>query len=383
MIELGFWFFSFLVLYIYLGYPALVFVLKSSARREVKKSDFFPLVSILIPAYNEAKEIKQTLLNKLELDYPVEKLEIIVVSDESDDGTDEIVLEVASGSAVPISLVRQNPRQGKTAGLNLIVPRAKGEILVFCDANSIYAPNTVKELVTNFADPAVGYVTGKMVYTNSDGSLVGDGCSAYMKYENFLREYETLMGSIVGVDGGVDAMRKDLYSVLNSDQLPDFVQPLKVVEKGYRVVYESNALLKEAALSESGREYRMRVRVSLRALWALHDMRQLLNPFQFGLFSLQLWSHKVFRYYAFIPLIGVLLASALLCATPIYLLAFVLQAVFYALAWVGHSHSLAGRELNKVLALPYYFCLLNVASAHAVFRYLKGEKQIIWAPRVG
>lgn len=379
-----FWFSAFLVVYIYIGYPLLTYVLRKRGRPVAKDWEHQPSVSILVPAYNESREIHETLLNKLALDYPKDRLEIIVVSDESNDGTDEIVLQVAQQADIDIRLVRQVPRQGKTSGLNLILPEAKGEIIVFCDANSIYAPDTLKKLVSNFADPSVGYVTGKMVYTNPDGSLVGDGCSAYMKYENFLREQETLMGSIVGVDGGVDAMRKALYTRLNADQLPDFVQPLKVVEQGYRVVYEPDALLKEQALSESGREYRMRVRVSLRALWALHDMKNMLDPGKFGIFALQLWSHKVLRYLAFIPLALALIANfALLGNGFFYVSVMVAQLAFYWLAAWGHRLSMSGQQLSKILALPYYFCLLNVASAHAFIRYMKGEKQIIWAPRVG
>ncbi len=382
MTQLVFWLSALLVVYIYVGYPLLV--RRWPSVRPVRKDDvFLPSVSILVPAFNEEREIEATLRNKLAQDYPRELLEIIVVSDESTDGTDAIVQRIAAEADIPVTLVRQVPRAGKTSGLNLIVPQAKGEILVFSDANSIYAVDTVRKLVRNFADPDVGYVTGKMVYTNPDGSLVGDGCSAYMKYENMLREGETRMGSIVGVDGGVDAMRKSIHSHLNPDQLPDFVQPLKVVEQGYRVVYEPDALLKEPALNESGREYRMRVRVSLRALWALHDMRQLLTP-AFGVYAFQLWSHKLLRYLAFVPLITVLLANAALWGNGgFYGLALYGQLGFYALALLGHRRSLTGASLPTVLALPYYFCLLNVASAHATWRYLKGEKQVIWAPRVG
>lgn len=384
MMTLVFWLCAIVVVYIYIGYPAVVRWVQGHGNPVLKQESYLPAVSILVPAFNEAKEIASTLQNKLAQDYPQDRIEIIVVSDESDDGTDDIVEQISRESAIPVRLVRQSPRQGKTSGLNLIVPLAKGDILIFSDANSLYAPDTVRKLVVNFADPRVGYVTGKMVYTNPDGSLVGDGCSAYMKYENFLREGETLMGSIVGVDGGVDAMRRTLYSPLNPDQLPDFVQPLKVVEKGFRVVYEPDALLKEPALTDGGREYRMRVRVSLRALWALHDMRQMLNPARFGVFSFQLWSHKVLRYLAFLPLLGVLVSSVALSGTAvIYALALALQLLFYALAWVGHQRSLQGKTLPTALALPYYFSLLNVASAHATWRYLKGEKQIIWAPRVG
>jgi len=381
--EVLFWFCTFLVVYAYIGYPMCLKLLSKVPNKILKNDQHLPSVSILIAAYNEEKDIANTLQNKIELDYPKDKLEILVVSDESEDRTDEIVKQFAEKTPINVRLIRQSPRAGKTSGLNLLVPEAIGEILVFSDANSIYEERALKSLVRNFNDPAVGYVTGKMVYAHKDGSLVGDGCSSYMKYENWLRERETRIGSIVGVDGGIDAMRKDLYEPLRADQLPDFVQPLKVVEKGRRVVYESNALLREVALEEPGREYTMRVRVSLRALWAMHDMRTLLNPFKFGKFSIQLISHKLLRYLAFIPLLLCLVTNlALLPESPVYLLTILAQVVFYSFAWLGMLNQ--GRADSPVyFTLPYYFSLLNIACAHATFRYLKGEKQVIWKPRAG
>ncbi len=381
--EMLFWLSLAMVVYIYVGYPVVIKLIAARPKTIASDVAHQPTVSILIAAFNEEKEIENTIRNKLALDYPQDKLEIIVVSDESEDRTDEIVENIAKDSAISIKLVRQIPRKGKTSGLNLIVPEAMGEIIVFSDANSLYAPNALSELVKNFADMKVGYVTGKMVYTSEDGSLVGDGCSSYMKYENWLREQETKVGSIVGVDGGVDAMRRELYETLNADQLPDFVQPLKVAEKDYRVIYEPSALLKEEALDDPGREYSMRVRVSLRALWALHDMRQLLNPLKHGVFSFQLISHKLLRYLAFIPLIWAFMANCfILDEGAIYVLAFLGQIAFYGLAYKG-KQSTTDENAPVYYTLPYYFTLLNVACLHASWRYIKGEKQVIWKPRAG
>ena len=381
--TLLFWLSLALLGYIYAGYPLLLLLLGTGMRAPAVAESGLPTVSILIAAYNEAADIEATLRNKLALDYPRDKLEIIVVSDESSDGTDAIVEAVAATAEIPVRLVRQQHRRGKTAGLNRIVPLAKGDILVFSDANSIYEKQALRHLVACFSDPATGYATGKMVYTNPEGALLGDGCSSYMKYENRLRELETRLGSVVGVDGGIDAMRRSLYVPLAADQLPDFVQPLKVVEQGYRVVYAPDALLMEAALSNAGSEYPMRVRVALRALWALHDMRTLLNPFRHGLFSLQLISHKLLRYLAFIPLLLVFITNiALLPAGPVYPVLFCGQLLFYFLAWLGYRAESSGNN-PRFLSLPYYFTLLNLASLHATWRYLKGEKQVIWKPREG
>lgn len=379
--EFLFWLSVLMIFYVYLGYPLSIAILSLFMRKDVKKKAHEPFVSILIAAYNEAEHIKETILNKLELDYPSEKLEIIVISDESTDGTDEVV---SSFSDKNIRLIRQEPRAGKTAALNLAVPQAQGELIVFSDANSIYEQNALNKLVANFSDTEVGYASGKMIYVNSDGTPVGDGCSAYMKYENLLRKYETKVGSIVGVDGGIDAIRKDLYEPMNNDQLPDFVLPLKVAEKGYRVVYEPEALLKEDTLKHASDEYKMRVRVSLRAIWAIFDMCGLLF-FQKGsrLFSWQLWSHKVLRYACFMFLItAYILNVALLSIGDFYILTFLIQS----LAIIASILAVFTKRVDfigKILNFCHYFVLLNIASGHASLKFIMGKKQVLWSPRKG
>lgn len=385
MLQTVFWLSAILVAYIYLGYPALTWLLAQLRNRKVQADDDYqPTASILIAAYNEADSIAATLENKLAQDYPKDRLEILVISDESDDDTDAIVERIAEKADIPIRLFRQTPRQGKTAGLNTLVPEANGEVILFSDANSEWAPDAVINLVRNFADPEVGYVTGKMVYTQADGALMGDGCSAYMKYENWIRAQETAVGSIVGVDGGIDAMLRNLYEPLSPDQLPDFVQPLTVVEKGYRAIYEPEALLKELALNDSESEFAMRVRVSLRAIWALYDMRQLLNPINHGLYAFQLLSHKVLRYYAFVPLGVLAFVSTVLSNEGVwYTLAFWAQVGFYGMAFAGRSKEGRGEELSSLFAIPYYFVLLNLACLYAAQAFQRGEKRTTWNPRKG
>jgi len=385
MLTTLFWLSLLILVYVYVGYPLLVRLLSLLRMTPVQRDDSYrPSVSIVIAAYNESADIENTLDNKLKLDYPLEKMEILVVSDESDDGTDEIIERKARDSDCPIKLIRQVPRQGKTAGLNTLIAQACGEIILFSDANSQWDKHAVARLVSNFADPDVGYVTGKMVYVNEDGSLVGDGCSAYMKYENWLREHETHLGSIVGVDGGIDAMRKALHVPLRPDQLPDFVQPLKVIEQGYRVVYEPRALLKENTNEDSGSEFSMRVRVGLRALWALKDMSHLMNPVRFGIFSLQMISHKLLRYLAFIPLMTFTLATLLLAPQGgFYLVSFIGLMALYGLGWAGRKNEREGDHLTFIYAVPYYFLLLNLASFRALVAFMKKEKKVVWNPRKG
>jgi len=368
------------IFYIYLGYPIILIVLSFFLNKKVKKGDFKPAVSILISAYNEAQSIAETLENKLALVYPKEKLEIIVISDGSTDKTDEIVKQFEPNG---VKLIRQEPRAGKTAALNLGITHAAGEIIVFSDANSLYTRETLVNLVRNFNDPDVGYVTGKMIYINPDGAQTGDGCNVYMRYENFLRFVETKAGSIVGVDGGVDAVRNKLYKPMASDQLPDFVLPLQIVNMGYRVVYEPEAILKEPVLNASKDEYKMRVRVVLRALWALWDMRPLLSFKKRKLFPWQLWSHKVLRYLSFIFLVIAYFTNIMLWPSGnIYKALFVLQNLCYFAAIIAPCLENKGR-FSKVFYLSYYFVLLHLASAHAVFKFLLGKKQALWTPRKG
>lgn len=367
-----------MVFYVYVGYPVLAYILSTIRNQQVRKTQYWPSVSIIIAAYNEQNHIEATLSNKLSLNYPKDKMELLVVSDGSKDKTDEIVQGYA---ALGVRLIRQEPRAGKTAALNAAVAEASGDILTFSDANSMYEHDALQKLVWNFSDQSVGYVTGKMIYTNPDASTIGDGCSAYMKYENSLRSIETKLGSIVGVNGGIDAMRKSLYKPMNPDQLPDFVLPLKVVEQGYRVVYEPEAVLKESSLNFRKDEYGMRVRVSLRALWALYDMRHLLSLGGDRLFAWQLWSHKLLRYVCFFFMLGFFVGNIFVWNLAIfYKVVFLLQNLVYLVALLSPMFEKRGYRF----LYPFnYFVLLNGAAAHAFVKFLLGDKQVIWTPRKG
>lgn len=370
----------FLILYLYLGYPLLVLIISMIKPKHVRREYCEPSVTIIIAAHNEEGVIHSTIANKLDLDYPKDKLDVLVVSDGSIDQTDSIVQQFSDCN---VTLIRQEPRAGKTSALNLAITHATGDIVVFSDANSLYATDALRYLVSNFSDQGVGYVSGRMIYTDLNGVINGDGCSAYMKYENYLRRLETKLGSIVGVDGGIDAIRKKLYCPMNADQLPDFVLPLKVVEQGYRVVYESRAVLKEASLKDVADEYRMRVRVSLRALWALYDMRHLLTLRINALFSWQLWSHKVLRYLCFVFLFSAYISNALLLNNgPFYAAFFLIQTFVYIAALLAGSLERKGIDF-KLITMARYFALLNLAAAHAFGKFLLRKKQITWTPRKG
>jgi cellulose synthase/poly-beta-1,6-N-acetylglucosamine synthase-like glycosyltransferase len=383
LFQIGFWFCLGLVVYVYVGYFVAVFALASVINQGVRKAAIEPKVTVIISAFNEEREIEHTVTNKLCQDYPQDRLEVIVISDGSTDRTSEIVGSLVDRSEGRVRLFLQEPRQGKTQALNMAIRHSEAEIVIFADANSIYESGAVRSLVRNFADPSVGYVTGRMIYTNPDQTGVGEGSGAYMSYENTLRELETKLGSIVGVDGGIDAVRRELYVPMRADQLPDFILPLNVFEQGKRVVYEPEAKVYESALTNAVGEFRMRVRVSLRALWSLRDKSNLLNPFKYPLFTWQLLSHKVLRYLAFFPLIGLAAFNSLVAGEHYFYFWFlILQFAAYAVAALGHLLGQSTETTPKLLA-PYYFVILNAACVVAFWKFLRGKKMVLWTPRGG
>ena len=381
-LELLFWICLVLGLYPFAGYPLCVALLKALRPRPLRGGPFTPTVTVVISAHNEASHIAATVRNKLAQDYPAALLDVMVVSDASSDGTDEVMQRLAAQEP-RVSFLRQEPRSGKTAALNGLLERAHGEIVVFSDANSMYRADAVRHLVAAFADPGVGYASGRMLYVDPSGSLVGDGCTSYMRYENTLRGYESAVGSVVGADGGIDAVRRSLYRPMRADQLPDFVLPLDIVQQGFRAIYVPEAVLEEETLNTEAAEFRMRVRVALRAYWALLDKRALLNPLRFPLFSWQLASHKLLRYLSFAPLaLATMLNWLLLPGGWIYSALLAAQCGGVLLAFLA-AYGPARLRALPLARYSYYFLLLNVASALAFVRFMRGDKQVLWQPRTG
>jgi cellulose synthase/poly-beta-1,6-N-acetylglucosamine synthase-like glycosyltransferase len=374
--TIGVWASLLTIAYVYIGYPLTLRLARPRASRAAAAGDP-PAVTVVIAAFNEATHIAATVRNKLAQDYPAHLLDVIVVSDGSTDGTDDIV---SSLSDPRITLLRQDPRQGKTLALNRAVAAARGEIVVFSDANSRYEPPAIRRLVAAFDDPDVGYVTGRLIYEDPGETATGGGSGLYMRYENWLRRLETRAGSVVGVNGGIDAVRRSLYTPMLAEHLPDFVLPLRVVGQGARVIYTDAAVAHEAALGRHGDEFRMRVRVSLRALHALAATRALLHP-RHGLFAFQLLVHKVVRYLLIVPLAGALVCSGILAGSPFYAAIFGIQLAAYALAAVGWLSG--GRIRLRLVFVPFYFSLVNIAAGAALVGFVRGQHQVVWTPRKG
>jgi cellulose synthase/poly-beta-1,6-N-acetylglucosamine synthase-like glycosyltransferase len=378
MAEFLFWISVSALLYVFVGYPLLLLVLGKIAQRPgVLKTAIRPHVTLIISAYNEEEVIEEKIRNSLALDYPREKLEIIVVSDASTDGTDDIVRRYMAEGVV---LKRMTVRRGKTAGLNETVPLARGEVIVFSDANVFYARDVIEKLVRNFGDPTVGCVTGNSCYLDSEASNAGKSENTYWGYERFLKIKESQIGSMVGSDGAIFAIRKDLAGPLGPDDINDFVTPLQIVSQGYRNVFEPEALCHEHTVSQLAQEFRRKVRIVSRSWHGLFRVKTLLNPWRYGWFSFQLVSHKLLRW----------LAPAFL--SSIFLFSFVIggddgkreialgaQIIFYSLGVLGVllDRAMVG---TRWLSFPAYFVVVNAASAVGTIRYMLGERVNTWEP---
>jgi cellulose synthase/poly-beta-1,6-N-acetylglucosamine synthase-like glycosyltransferase len=266
--------------------------------------------------------------------------------------------------------------------LNEAVRHASGEILFFSDSNSLFAPDAIHPMMENFADPEIGYVTGNLAYKIRSDGIAGSGCSAYMKYENALRTLETRAGSIIGVNGGVDAIRRELYRDVPRQLITDFVLPLHVISTKHRVVYDERAHSCEVANTEIGSEFRMRTRVALRALRGTAYMRRLCNPVNYPRIAFSLISHKVIRYFSFLFLPAALVTNLMLASTPAYKALFIAQMFAYLLAIVGLRNDLP-KPFRRLTLIPAYFLVSNAAFTVAAVKFLQGETMATWQPRAG
>ena len=376
MIEIVFWTLAVLVIYVYAGYPLLLALIRSlgGVRRVRRDEGYTPAVTLVISAYNEAGVIGEKLANSLALDYPAGKLEILVVSDASSDGTDSVVEGIGDPR---VHLVRMQARGGKTVGLNAAVQRASGELVVFSDANAMYEKDALAKLARNFADPDVGAVVGESTYAAPEAeSQRSEGL--YWKYEVAIKRLESDIGSVVGGDGAIYAIRRRLYVPMAPDALSDFVNPLQIVRAGHRCVYDGESRSIERAAESFEKEFRRKVRIVNRAWRAMTKMRALLNPLRFGLMSWELFSHKVLRWLMPFILLGVLATNAaLVTSAALYVVLMGVQIVFYSLAALGWSWR-RRRQLPSIVSVPFYFCLVNIAAALGICEALVGRTYTVW-----
>jgi len=376
MLDAVLWSAIFLLAYVYAGYPVLAIALARVFRRPVVKSDLTPTVTVVIAAYNEEKHIAQKILNVLQLDYPAGRLDVIVASDASTDGTDRIVRDLALPN---VRLLRVEGRVGKTACQNAAAQAATGELLLFTDATTLIEAHALRAMAANFADPSVGCVAGRLAYVAQRDEATGHGGTSYWNYEIMLRMAESALGSLIGVSGCLYAVRRGAYRPIAPELISDFVTAMVVREQGLRTVLEPTATCYEETLDRPDRELSMRVRVCMRSLSALASQKRFLDPFRYGAFAWQLWSHKLLRYLSPVFWLIALAANAALALQGRYVWLLAMQLIVLLSGLLGFTPLRASRRA-RLLAQPYYFLLTNLASAVSLFRFLRGERIVTWTP---
>lgn len=364
-----------LIIYAFIGYPAFLAILSIIFKHTVIKKDRTDFtVTLIIAAYNEENIIRDKLLNSLQLDYPSHNIEIIVSSDGSTDKTDEIV---KSFKEQGIKLNRVEGRKGKTEAQNQTVRLAKGDIIVFSDANAFYKSDSIKNIVQNFNDERVGGVCGKLIYSNGNNPDK-DAESTYWNFESYIKQKESLLSSVIGANGSIYAIRRSLYSPLDNTLISDFVEPLKVIEKGYRFVYEKEAISSEETESVSGpHAYNRKVRINVRTILGIYNTYNLLNVFKYGWVSFQYFSHKILRYIMPLLLFSLFILNLFLLDYFIWKIMFFIQITFYSLAYIGYLRRTNSKQ-TIIFSLPYYFILVHMAIFTAFYQLGKGERKTTW-----
>ncbi|HEX2766275.1 MAG TPA: glycosyltransferase family 2 protein [Candidatus Limnocylindria bacterium] len=375
MIERVFWAAVGLIGYTYVGFPLLVLVRGALAPRPYRSEPITPSVSLIIAAHNEEVAIASKLASLEQLEYPQDRLQVVVASDGSDDRTEDVV---AAHSGRPTTLLRL-PRQGKAYALNAAVDQATGDILVFTDANSRLAPDALRRLVAPFADPTVGGVAGNQVYASGEGGDRAEGERTYWSFDRLMKQAESRAGNTISATGALYAVRRSLVDPIPPDVTDDFYTSVGVITRRRRLVFAPGAIAFEAPSKSGRREFRRKVRIMTRGLAAVRARRELLDPRVHGFYSLQLASHKVLRRLMGVPMIVcAVLAPALWGRGPIYQLATVAQIMFYGCAAAGLLPWRGARL--PMFGIPAFICSAVAASMAATWNTVRGRRIDRWQP---
>jgi cellulose synthase/poly-beta-1,6-N-acetylglucosamine synthase-like glycosyltransferase len=370
-----------LFVYTYFGYPALLWVAGRVAAKPVAAPgdiDEWPTVSISIPAYNEESQIEGLVKSLLALDYPRDRLQLLVISDASSDGTDEIVRGFSDRG---IQLLRMEERGGKTKAENAAAEHLTGEIVINTDASIRIRPDAIKPLIAAFVDPQIGCASGRDVSVGSDEDTANVGESGYVGYEMAVRDLETRVSGIVGASGCFYAIRAHLHRLPLPESLSrDFAAALHTREHGYRPVSVSQAICYVPRTTSLRTEYRRKVRTITRGMRTLWHKRKLMNPFRFGLFSWMLVSHKVCRWaLPWAVIVSGLAILVLARESRVAAVSAVAGAVALVLAAIGWRHA-EGESVPRIFSVPAYLVAGNLAAAHAFVRALAGARDALWEP---
>lgn len=364
-------------LYVYAGYPLLLWLLtRKTTPTTPELADPVPSVTLVVSCFNEAAVIADKLENALRTDYPADRFEVVVVSDGSDDGTDDIVTSFASRG---VRLVRQEGRLGKTMGLNQALETIESDIVVFSDANALYEPEAIRRLVAHFHDEQVGYVVGAALYTDSDAGGSAHNENLYWRYELAIKSMESRLHSVVGGDGAIYAIRRRLWEPLQQRDINDFVNPLQIIAKGYRGRFEPTARCFEETAGSYDREIARKERIVNRSIRGLMRVKSVMNPTRTGIFALEVISHKLLRWL--IPLFMALgvAGSTVLAATGMGFFQLVTAGSLAIILLALQGQRTPDKHtLPPWLSLPYYFVMVNLYAVRGTLKALRGETQVTW-----
>ena len=366
----------FLCLSSYAFYPIVIWAIGRITPLKFRRADINPHISIIIPAYNEEKSIERKILNTMALEYPKDKVEILVGSDGSNDESATLVKKFANRG---VQLLDFKANRGKTAVQNDLVRRSKGEILIFTDAASFLQRDAIKEIVKSFVDERVGCVAGRMRFVDTDSSLTTQSQSLYWRYELKIRELESNLGSLIGVDGPLYAVRQDSYVPLKNNIISDLLTPLLVLEQGKKVVLEPNAIVDENPTLKTVQEFATRRRITLRGLVGLSAYIELLNPFKHPMLAFQIFFHKILRWFVGPLVILNVLACCALLGHWLFKYILVAYIFFFLAATLGWGADKL-KIKAKILTVPYYFSLVNLAATMGIIDFLRKKQAIVWKP---
>jgi cellulose synthase/poly-beta-1,6-N-acetylglucosamine synthase-like glycosyltransferase len=371
-VELLFWMSIILLVYIYSGYPFVAFCLAKITKKSFRVDEsYLPKVSVILSVYNEEQVIEAKIDNFLALDYPSDRLELVVISDCCSDTTDALIRKAADSR---IRLFIQTNRSGKTRNLNWGVREACGDILIFTDANSMFAGDAIKKIVRHFIDPQVSLVSGKSIYSDQEGRGTSGG--VYRRYEDFIKKAESGLAGIVGADGAIYGMSKAMYSPLRPEHINDFIHTIQVVLAGKIALSDDQVICREKTNEQTGGELRRQTRIMAQSwLIFMSQILPLLRARKF-LYIWQIVSHKFLRWLTVPILAAAFLSNLSLGNEGIqYIITLVSQMLFWLGVIVG---SRAKRGMSKVL---YLFILMHYAAVLGLIKYLSGNVYATWNPR--
>ncbi|MDY6824167.1 MAG: glycosyltransferase family 2 protein [Thermodesulfobacteriota bacterium] len=357
----------------YVLYPLLLILIGTFKKIKIQKKEITPSVSIIISAYNEEGDIAHKIKNTRNLDYPKGKVEILIGCDGSTDNTAKIVNDYLE-PGIKFFNFREN--RGKTSVQNDLVEAAENEILIFTDAASFLPKDALKKIVRNFYDNRVGCVAGKMRFIDTNKNITTQSQGLYWKYEVTLRLLESMLGSLIGVDGPLYAMKKKYYVPLPPNIISDLMTPLLVLGMGKKVVLEPEAFVDELPKDKATEEFETRRRVALRGMTGIFTYPDLLNPKKNLYLALQILFHKVIRWWVG-PLVILNILTCVLLATTFSWLqpVIVLYLLFLLSAFTG---KIKKNTKVKIFTIPYYFCLVNFAATMAIIDFFRKRQATTW-----